>query len=386
MVSEENNKPKTTLTKEDVRELIKSPFEKKIEITKKIADYYQSGGFNEKEMLVAVQIFRQLMKDSEVEVRKTLSEAIKNATNAPEDVILNLAKDIEDVSLPVLEFSDVLTDIDLIEIVNSTRDSAKHLAITKRHDVSEDVSEALIETKSDVVVDSLLQNEGAVVSQEGYDKIVDNFANDEKVMEAVVKRDTLPPEVVERLTNAVSDAIYKNLRKKHSEAFEAIDSKIVKRSRDFATMKVIGLKTTDPEYYQFRKLMDTLKVSEELIPVSALCMGNLHIFEITVARLTKTPVLNVRLLVEDESNNGFKALYMRAGLPESLYDATEVLIEVLREIKDELKGFSTSIPKAVADHIIECLRMKVAERGEVENLDYIISLITHNAMRDSDRL
>lgn len=371
-----------TLTPEDVRNLIKSPFETKIEVTKKIANYYKTGGFNISQMKIAEEIFRGLVNDAEVELRKSLAEAIKDADNVPADLILELARDIQEVSLPVLQFSEVLTDADLIEIVSSTDDISKQIAIAKRERVGESVSQALIETRNEAVVDNLLQNENAEVSASGYSQIVENFSHKEDIIGAVVQRDKLPVSVIEHLANAVSEALLKTLEERHKESFQKLQP-LVKRSREIATMKVIGLECSDAEFCQFLKLMEKLQISEDLVPIYALCLGNIRIFEICVARKLSVAIANVRTLTKDESNNGLNAIYHRADLPEDLYQAVQLLVTTLRELKGQLRGNGVLISRQSAGLVVKCVREKVEMLGtRIPNLDYIISLIEHNIYAD----
>ncbi len=367
------------LSLEDIRHLLKSPLEKRMDVTKKIAEFYSSGGFDDDQMKIIEYLFRSLVKDTEVQMRKTLAESIKNISTIPADVVKSLSEDVQEVSLPVLEFSEVLSDADLIDIIESTQDVKKLVAVSNRDEVSEDISGALVESKSEEVVDSLLKNEKAAVSEKSYMKIANEFADKEDVMNAMVGRHTLPISVIETLTTKISDALYEKLGEKHKDEFSQISDEI-KNSRDVVTMKALGLKASDEDYKKFRDLMQKLHVADELIPISALCMGNMNMFEVSVARITQAPVLNIRQLMHDESNKGFEAVYTRAGLPMNLFAATEILIQVLRDLEEELEnedGFAVS--KKMANRMIEGYMMRVEEEGEVQNMDYILSLIRHNA-------
>ena len=108
---------------------------------------------------MAEDIFRIMGKDTEVRVREALSQNLKENPNVPHDIAVSLAKDVDSVSLPVLQFSEVLSDADLIEIVRS-QDPAKPVAIAQRSSVSEFVSSVLVDTENSDVVMSLVSNEG----------------------------------------------------------------------------------------------------------------------------------------------------------------------------------------------------------------------------------
>ncbi len=54
---------------------------------------------------MAEQIFRIMVKDAEVRVREALAINLKENPNVPHDVAVTLAKDVDQVALPVLRFS-----------------------------------------------------------------------------------------------------------------------------------------------------------------------------------------------------------------------------------------------------------------------------------------
>lgn len=376
-----SDKEENQLSNEDLEQLIQSPFNKKMEITKKIADYYKSGGFNEEQMSMAASIFGALVKDTEIEIRKTLAEAVKNQDNIPRDYIIAMANDIHVVSLPVLQFSEVLTDADLIEIVTSSHDVEKQKMISKRKDVSEELSGALIRTHNEEVVDSLLHNEGATIKNESYDTIFKDFGDKEEIMTAVVGRESLPISIIESLAERISETIYKKLETKHPEAFSKMQD-VVKKSKDAATMKVMGMRSSDTEYYHFGQLMEKLRIPKELAPIYAMCMGNINIFEVKVARITQTPVLNIRKLINDTSNRGFKIIYERAEMPDDMYEAAEILMISLRELSEEFDGHNGGevARKRIARNLTARIMQKVKDVDSIKNMDYILSLVSHYAV------
>ena len=67
----------------------------------------------------AEDVLRELSQSVELRVRETLSEQLKTSKILPHDIAIVLANDVESVALPILEFSEVLTDADLVEIVKS---------------------------------------------------------------------------------------------------------------------------------------------------------------------------------------------------------------------------------------------------------------------------
>jgi len=128
------------MTKDDVSRLLTDPsVDNRIGTSTKIAEGFNDGTLNENERRMAEEIFRVMVKDAEVRVREALALNLKKNPAIPHDVALSLAKDVGQVALPVLQFSEVLTGDDLIEIIAS-QSPEKQVAIAKRETVSVSVS------------------------------------------------------------------------------------------------------------------------------------------------------------------------------------------------------------------------------------------------------
>jgi uncharacterized protein (DUF2336 family) len=113
-----------------------------------------------------------------------------------------------------LKFSTVLIDTDLTEIVKS-HGAEKRKAITSRPSISPDVSGALIDTRNEAVVGTLVANDGAEISTGSMRRVLDGFADSDHVKPSMVGRSALPMEVSERLVNMVSDKHQQELIARH---------------------------------------------------------------------------------------------------------------------------------------------------------------------------
>src|SRR5512138_985034 len=121
-----------SLSQHDVARLMADPSpEVRAETTSKIAAQYDRKypRMTEAERRLAEEIFRKLAADAEVLVREALAANLKTTADLPHDLALALAGDVDSVSLPVLKYSEVLTDEDLIAIVRGENASAKQVAI-----------------------------------------------------------------------------------------------------------------------------------------------------------------------------------------------------------------------------------------------------------------
>ena len=65
----------------------------------------------------AIAIFRTLLDDVEATVRAEMARALCRSADLPRDIALALTGDVLDIAAPILEWSDVLTENDLIDII-----------------------------------------------------------------------------------------------------------------------------------------------------------------------------------------------------------------------------------------------------------------------------
>ncbi len=118
---------------------------------------------SDQDRAIMLDIIRQLIHEVERSVRRTLAEHLATRADAPEDLIATLANDEIEVAHPILVKSDVLKDPELIEIVQH-RTMEHQVAIAIRSSISEQLSDALVETDNEKVVTTLLSNQGAAIS------------------------------------------------------------------------------------------------------------------------------------------------------------------------------------------------------------------------------
>ena len=321
---------KVSLTKADVEKLMCDPTpETRAGTVGKIASSFGSGGFSDSERRLAEEIFRIMARDVEVQVREALSVHLKECPQVPHDIALSLAKDVDSVAIPIIEFSQVLTDDDLVEIINAS-DAAKQSAVARRETVSERVSDTLVDTRNEDVVVTLMDNVGAEISERSFEKAIDHFGESEKVNERMAYRATLPIGIAERLVTMVSDRIRDHLVT-HHELSSEVTTDLILGMRERATLSLVR---PDAQSGDVEELVRQLHENSRLTPsiiLRALCMGDMAFFEAAVARRAGVPVVNARTLIHDEGELGLTSLYKRALLPDALLPAVRMAIEVAEE-------------------------------------------------------
>lgn len=169
-----------------------------------------------------------LAKDQAVRIRQTIAEALKEVADAPPDVIRRLAWDVEAaVSTPVLRFSPVLTDNDLIEIIKAKPSPGSISAISQRDRVSEPVSDAIVDSDDFEGIAILLRNESAQIREETLDRILDHAADVELLHMPLAMRPKLPSKVAVKIARFVAEDILKRM-----VAREDLDAKSLQAVRE----------------------------------------------------------------------------------------------------------------------------------------------------------
>jgi uncharacterized protein (DUF2336 family) len=320
------------LSNADVKRLLTNPDgETRADTAAKVADAFETGHLSEAERTLAEQIFRVLARDAEVKVRAALSIHLKASDQLPHDVAMQLAKDVEQVSLPVLEFSKVLTDEDLVQIVRSAG-ADKQTAVAKRSTVSSVVANALIDHgKAPSVVAALAANKGAQLGEGEVKKILDRHGQDVGVTNSLATRGNLPLALSERLVAMVSASLQEYLVKKHDMTDE-MATDLVLQARERATISLLpaGAETTD--VIQFTKQLSRQGRLTPSLVLRALCSGDIAFFEASLATLSGVAVVNARQLIHDPGPLGLQSVYQYAHLPVDMFPLFRVAFDVARDM------------------------------------------------------
>jgi len=319
------------LSKEDVVRLLNDPStESRVDTATKIAGGVDGDSLTDQERSLAQEIFRIMVNDAEIRVREALATNLKESPNLPRDVALNLARDVDTVSLPVLTLSEVLNDNDLAEIIH-TQGENKQMAIASRQVVSEAVSDALIETGNENVVTTLISNEGAKISDTSFEKVVDTLGESQKIQNAMVNRSALPITVAEKLVTRVSEALRDKLLEKHRLS-DDVTTDLLLQSRERATVLLSTESGAGDVQTLVRQLHQNGRLSSSIV-LRALCMGDLRFFEAALGVLAKIPLINARTLIHDPGHLGLKRLWSSAKLPEEQFPAAVAAIDASKELE-----------------------------------------------------
>ena len=165
---------------------------------------------------LTLETLRRLANDQLVRVRKILAAEIKSHPCVPKDVVLTLACDIEEtVSVPILEYSPLLSDTDLLEIIASARAQNALAAVARRRGVSERVSELIVASLDVGAVAALLANPNATIRENTMDRIIDHAQSIEAWQGPLVTRSDLSLRALRRIAGFVGVSLLRQLTERH---------------------------------------------------------------------------------------------------------------------------------------------------------------------------
>lgn len=333
------------LSQSDIEALLRHPSpESRALVGGKVADMTNMRGLSDRERQLADGILRVLAQDVETAVRKTLAEHLKSSTNVPHDVALKLAKDVIEVAQPILIHSEVLTDIDLVEIIR-TRDADAQVAVAQRRSIPEPISDALAATGVELVVATLVKNDGAKISERTYERVINSFSSSEAVTEGIVGRKQLPPSIVHKLIGVVSDNLKMELMTKHEVPADVAEQFMLRSSED--TLK--DLLGPEPAQRDVAAMVKSLAANRRLsgrIVMRALDIGDREFFEHGMAALAGLPHDNAVRLITDRGTQGLLAIYRKARLPEDEYPSVRYTVDKLYNLRAGSTYAPTTAPGA----------------------------------------
>lgn len=166
----------------------------------------------EKMRALTIETLERLAQDQLPRVRAILAEEIKALDCVPKNVIDLLARDVEkEVAAPILEYSPLLSDTDLMEIISSAQAHFTLAAIAQRRPLSGNISEAIATALDVPAVAALLANSSAQIREQTLEKIIDHGARITEWHLPLVLRNDLSQRAIRRIAGFVSAVLLDKL-------------------------------------------------------------------------------------------------------------------------------------------------------------------------------
>jgi len=171
----------------------------------------RSPQLNEQHIELFDEVILRLADEIEVKARAELARRLALVENAPAKTIGRLALDDEiSVAGPVLVRSGRLSEEQLLEIVR-TKSQAHLLAVSNRAQVTEVVTDILVDRGDSSVLFNVASNAGANFSESGFAALVEKAGTDDALANRVGERPDIPRPLFRMLVLQASDMVQRRL-------------------------------------------------------------------------------------------------------------------------------------------------------------------------------
>ena len=267
---------------------------------------------NDRERALMRSILHRLLHDVEMHVRRALAVRIAELPDAPVELVNLLANDRIDIAQPILLKSRALRDPDLIEVIRQ-RGKEHALAVTMRAGLTPDVTDALVATGNEDVIERLLENTDAELSRRATEYLVAESRRVGRFREPLVRRQDLPPDLAARMYWWVSAALRQCLLETIAASAFDIDALVADTTESLTAQGARADPTIDQTALD---LVNRLVERQELSPVLLirfLRSGRVNAFIAGLSRQARIGTATVRHILFDEGGESL-ALLCKANL------------------------------------------------------------------------
>ena len=260
------------------------------------------------------EILNILAQDQLPRVRHIIAEEIKLATNVPRNVIARLANDVElIVAAPILEYSILLSDDELLEIIARGPIGGALATIALRSNVSEKVSDAIVDANDVPSIATLLANQNAQIREETLDKIIDKAPEVPPWHEPQVDRPSLSQRAVRRIAGFVTSSLITILQERHemdTETVRVVSENVKLRLQE---PEAEAVAVTESPLARAQRLFEEGKIDDELV-VEAATQGQRELAVQALALRSSLEAPIVRSMLESKTGKAVTALAWKAEL------------------------------------------------------------------------
>ena len=184
------------------------------ELARKIARLMPNLSREESEHVRALTIetLERLANDQAAQVRAILADEIKTMDCIPKFIVTTLARDVETlVAAPILEYSPLLSDTDLMEIIAAAKAEEVLGAIARRKPVSAEVADAIVSSLDIPAIAALLANPDAKIREKTLDALAQQAEKIQSWHVPLVLRADLSKRAIRRIATFVGSSLIEQL-------------------------------------------------------------------------------------------------------------------------------------------------------------------------------
>lgn len=371
-----------SFTAEDVQKLRYESEAGKVDLVKKLHHNFHLDKLTPAEKLIATEILHLLAADISVKIRQNIATKFCDNIDLPYEVAVKLANDLEDiVAIPIIEKSRVLKEADLIRIIAGDK-LQRQKAVANRADLSENICAHIISNTNAEIVSTLVENNQSKLSETASEMLIRAYGKDNSIMRLMIQNKKISLEQAHNLLVSVSHDLQKLLIVEYDIPSTVVNN-IVHDSKEWVIMNLILSNMDNNDDASLKSVIEKLHAERQLtfsVLIRTLSLGNLSFFEVALAKLAGIDVSVVRkLLWETEGSTGLRSIYTKCQMPESMFNATYRLINIVRDErhqpeKDEIAKIQHRILNRLSYSSIH---------ENVTNMDYLVTIVAYNLKKSN---
>ena len=258
-----------------------------------------------------IGLLEKLAEDELPRVRAIVAEEIASCPTVPRAIARRLARDAEmAVCGPILEYSPLLSDEDLIEIIATSGAPGAAAAIARRACVSTSVSDAVVTSRDEDAIGELLSNKGARIREDTMERIIERAPGIKTWHKPLVVRPELSMRAVRRIATFVSRALIDELRRTHDLDRETADWLKARAQSRIEN----GEEEAEPAPREnIRDAYAAGRLGDEIVMEAATTSQRASVV-LALSLLSGVPATKIEEVIAAQSGRGIAALCWKAGL------------------------------------------------------------------------
>jgi len=296
--------------------------------TRALARAWLISDLSQDDRIAAEGALLMLLDDASPLVRQAMSEVFAASSDVPPTIVSALAADQPDIALPILEFSPLLLDADLVDLV-ATGCPQVQCAVARRAALPVSVAAALAEVGDAAAVLELIENPGVTLAPFSLERIVERYGDLAVIREQLLRRENLPASVRLALAEKVSATLAR-----FAAARDWITpdhaNRLAAEATERSLLDIASLSQGEELENLIHHLRERGLLNAGLV-LRALLSGNTSLFEAALVELSGLPRRRVATLVYGRGA-ALDALLTKAGFPASTIPAFRAAIAAILEI------------------------------------------------------
>ncbi len=293
------------------------------------------------------------------EVRRELAITFDQGY-APRNLALKLANDDIEVAEPILRNTRSFTDDDLVKIV-SEKGTKYQIAVSQRINVSETVSDALVDHGNDDVVKSLLQNQSANISENTFDKVIVRAQENSDLHGPIVTRKRVSVDVLNQMFSIVSGPMRQEIIDKYKNFSEAEINAALERAKT----RVSVINKALPDDYEeklaiIKELKAANKIDKNQLP-NIWREGDKTLFYLMLAEISGLDYQNIARPFEAKDIDSIAIVCRAKDFPRALFVTLAVFVLGPDGIgaAERLGNMYNDVPPDAASRAIRFMQVKM---------------------------